>query len=78
MLRLSQDEALRQELIAAGYRNVQRFSWAKAAAEPASSTASARNTVLIEIPPVRGAAGAQRRRIGCVAVDDGNFHSLPK
>lgn len=33
MLRLSTDEALRQELIAAGRRNVQRFSWAKAAAE---------------------------------------------
>ena len=33
MLRLSQDETLRQELIAAGHRNVQRFSWAKAAAE---------------------------------------------
>jgi glycosyltransferase involved in cell wall biosynthesis len=33
MLRLSQDEPLRQELIAAGYRNVQRFSWEKAAAE---------------------------------------------
>lgn len=33
MLRLSQDEALRQELIAAGHRNVTRFSWAKAAAE---------------------------------------------
>lgn len=33
MLRLSQDESLRQELIAAGQRNVQRFSWAKAAAE---------------------------------------------
>jgi len=33
MLRLSQDEALRQHLIAAGYRNVQRFSWAKAAQE---------------------------------------------
>jgi glycosyltransferase involved in cell wall biosynthesis len=33
MLRLSQDEALRQELIAAGHRNVQRFSWEKAAAE---------------------------------------------
>lgn len=33
MLRLSQDEALRQRLIAAGYANVQRFSWAKAAAE---------------------------------------------
>ncbi len=33
MLRLSQDEALRQRLIAAGYVNVQRFSWEKAAAE---------------------------------------------
>lgn len=33
MLRLSRDEALRQQLIEAGYRNVQRFSWAKAAAE---------------------------------------------
>ena len=33
MLRLSQDETLRQQLIAAGYRNVQRFSWAKAAQE---------------------------------------------
>ena len=33
MLRLSQDETLRQELIAAGQRNVQRFSWDKAAAE---------------------------------------------
>jgi glycosyltransferase involved in cell wall biosynthesis len=33
MLRLSQDEPLRQELIAAGHRNLQRFSWAKAAAE---------------------------------------------
>lgn len=33
MLRLSQDEALRQALIAAGHRNVQRFSWEKAAAE---------------------------------------------
>lgn len=33
MLRLSQDETLRQELIAAGHRNVRRFSWAKAAAE---------------------------------------------
>jgi glycosyltransferase involved in cell wall biosynthesis len=33
MLRLSQDEALRQELIQAGQRNVMRFSWAKAAAE---------------------------------------------
>jgi glycosyltransferase involved in cell wall biosynthesis len=33
MLRISQDEALRQRLIAAGYANVQRFSWDKAAAE---------------------------------------------
>ncbi|MBX3011175.1 MAG: glycosyltransferase family 4 protein [Caldilineaceae bacterium] len=33
MLRLSQDEALRQQLIAAGRVNVTRFSWAKAARE---------------------------------------------
>jgi glycosyltransferase involved in cell wall biosynthesis len=33
MLRLSQDDTLRQELIAKGHRNVQRFSWEKAAAE---------------------------------------------
>lgn len=33
MLRLSQDEVLRQQLITAGYRNVQRFSWVKAAQE---------------------------------------------
>jgi glycosyltransferase involved in cell wall biosynthesis len=33
MLRLSQDEALRQKLIAAGHRNVLRFSWTKAAEE---------------------------------------------
>lgn len=33
MLRLSRDEELRQRLIAAGHRNVQRFSWSKAAAE---------------------------------------------
>jgi len=33
MLRLSQDEALRQELIAKGYANVKRFSWEKAARE---------------------------------------------
>jgi len=33
MLRLSQDEALRQRLIEAGYQNVKRFSWAKAARE---------------------------------------------
>ena len=33
MLRLSRDEALRQRLIAAGYENVKRFSWQKAAAE---------------------------------------------
>ncbi|MBP7962391.1 MAG: glycosyltransferase family 4 protein [Caldilineaceae bacterium] len=33
MLRLSQDEDLRQRLIAAGYENVKRFSWDKAAKE---------------------------------------------
>ncbi|MEZ4681703.1 MAG: glycosyltransferase family 1 protein [Caldilineaceae bacterium] len=33
MLRLSEDEALRQQLIAAGYENVKRFSWEKAARE---------------------------------------------
>jgi glycosyltransferase involved in cell wall biosynthesis len=33
MLRLSRDEALRRRLIAAGYANVKRFSWEKAAAE---------------------------------------------
>ena len=33
MLRLSRDEALRQELIAKGYENVKRFSWQKAARE---------------------------------------------
>ena len=33
MLRLSQDDALRQRLIAAGYENVKRFSWEKAAQE---------------------------------------------
>ena len=33
MLRLSQDENLRQELIAKGYENVKRFSWEKAARE---------------------------------------------
>ena len=33
MLRLSQDEALRQRLIEAGYQNVKRFSWVKAARE---------------------------------------------
>jgi glycosyltransferase involved in cell wall biosynthesis len=33
MLRLSQDEELRQRLIAAGYENVKRFSWEKAARE---------------------------------------------
>ena len=31
MLRLSRDEALRQQLIEAGYANVKRFSWEKAA-----------------------------------------------
>lgn len=33
MLRLSRDEELRSRLIAAGYANVQRFSWDKAASE---------------------------------------------
>jgi glycosyltransferase involved in cell wall biosynthesis len=33
MLQLSQDEALRQRLITAGYENVKRFSWEKAAQE---------------------------------------------
>lgn len=33
MLRLSQDEAYRQELIALGHENVKRFSWEKAARE---------------------------------------------
>lgn len=33
MLQLSQDEPLRQRLIAAGYENVKRFSWEKAAQE---------------------------------------------
>lgn len=33
MLRLSQDEVLRQRLIAAGHENVKRFSWEKAAKE---------------------------------------------
>lgn len=33
MLRLSQDEPLRRQLIAAGYANVKRFSWEKAARE---------------------------------------------
>lgn len=33
MLRLSRDEALRQELIRKGHQNVKRFSWARAARE---------------------------------------------
>ncbi len=33
MLRLSEDEALRQELVRKGYENVKRFSWPKAARE---------------------------------------------
>lgn len=33
MLRISRDEALRQQLIEAGYENVKRFSWDKAAQE---------------------------------------------
>jgi glycosyltransferase involved in cell wall biosynthesis len=33
MLQLSEDEELRQKLIAAGYENIKRFSWEKAASE---------------------------------------------
>lgn len=33
MLRLSRDDSLREQLIAAGYENLKRFSWEKAAAE---------------------------------------------
>ncbi len=40
MLQLSQDEALRQRLIAAGYVNVKRFSWEKAAQETLAVLAS--------------------------------------
>ena len=36
MLQLSQDEALRRKLIAAGYENLKRFSWEKAARETLS------------------------------------------
>ena len=44
MLQLSQDEALRQRLIAAGHENVKRFSWSKAAArKPCSATRSRRH-----------------------------------
>lgn len=41
MLRLSQDEPLRQGLIAAGYVNVKRFSWEKAARETLAVLAQA-------------------------------------
>jgi glycosyltransferase involved in cell wall biosynthesis len=47
MLRLSQDEALRQRLIAAGHENVKRFSWEKAARETLAvleAAAATRNT----------------------------------
>jgi glycosyltransferase involved in cell wall biosynthesis len=48
MLTLSQDEALRQRLIEAGYANVQRFSWEKAAAE----------TLAVLVAAVEGASRA--------------------
>lgn len=41
MLALSRDEALRQRLIEAGYANVRRFSWEKAAAETLAVLAAA-------------------------------------
>jgi len=41
MLRLSQDEPLRQRLITAGYANVKRFSWEKAARETLAVLAQA-------------------------------------
>ena len=40
MLQLSQDEPLRQQLITAGYANVKRFSWEKAARETLAVLAS--------------------------------------
>jgi glycosyltransferase involved in cell wall biosynthesis len=44
MLRLSQDEELRRQLIAAGYENVKRFSWEKAARETLAVLEAAANT----------------------------------
>lgn len=46
MLRLSQDEVLRQQLIEAGYANVQRFSWEKAARETLAVLEEAANAKL--------------------------------
>jgi glycosyltransferase involved in cell wall biosynthesis len=43
MLRLSRDEGLRQQLIAAGYENIKRFSWEKAARETLAVLESAQN-----------------------------------
>lgn len=48
LLRLSQDEALRQQLIAAGYENVKRFSWEKAAAETLAVLEEAAGNAKIE------------------------------
>jgi glycosyltransferase involved in cell wall biosynthesis len=45
MLRLSQDEALRQQLIAAGHENVKRFSWEKAARATLAVLEAAARTV---------------------------------
>lgn len=44
MLRLSQDEDLRQRLIAAGHENVKRFSWEKAARETLAVLEEAANS----------------------------------
>jgi glycosyltransferase involved in cell wall biosynthesis len=44
MLRLSQDEVLRQQLIEAGYANVRRFSWEKAARETLAVLEEAANS----------------------------------
>jgi glycosyltransferase involved in cell wall biosynthesis len=43
MLRLSQDETLRQQLVAAGYANLQRFSWEKAARQTLAVLCEAAN-----------------------------------
>ena len=47
MLRLSQEETLRQQLVAAGYANLQRFSWEKAARQTLAVLCEAAN----EPPP---------------------------
>ena len=44
MLQISQDEGLRQRLIAAGYENVKRFSWEKAAQETLAVLEEAANS----------------------------------